>query len=169
MRKDVDEMSRMLEAYLAFARGDSGERSEPTDMAAFLDELRGDAERHGCSASAQFHGHPVATVRPHAFKRCLANLVTNAARYGEAVTITGHRDHRYMTITVDDDGPGIPPNRRDDAFKPFLRLDDARNQDVAGSGLGLAIARDIARSHGGDVMLGDSPMGGLRASVRIPV
>jgi two-component system osmolarity sensor histidine kinase EnvZ len=169
MRKDVDEMSRMLEAYLAFARGDSGEHSEPIDMAAFLDELRGDAERHGCSASVQFHGYPVATVRPQAFRRCLANLVTNASRYGEAVTITGHRDHRYMTITVDDNGPGIPANRRDDVFKPFLRLDDARNQDVAGSGLGLAIARDIARSHGGDVMLGDSPMGGLRASVRIPV
>jgi two-component system, OmpR family, osmolarity sensor histidine kinase EnvZ len=169
MRKDVDEMSRMLEAYLAFARGDSGERSEPIDMAAFLDELRSDAERHGCSASVQFHGYPVATVRPHAFKRCLANLVSNAARFGESMTITGHRDHRYMTITVDDDGPGIPPNRRDDVFKPFLRLDDARNQDVAGSGLGLAIARDIARSHGGDVMLGDSPLGGLRASVRIPV
>jgi two-component system osmolarity sensor histidine kinase EnvZ len=117
----------------------------------------------------QFHGYPVATVRPHAFKRCLANLVTNAARFGDTITITGHRDHRYMTITVDDDGPGIPPDRRDDVFKPFLRLDDARNQDVAGSGLGLAIARDIARSHGGDVMLGDSPLGGLRASVRIPV
>jgi two-component system osmolarity sensor histidine kinase EnvZ len=169
MRKDVDEMSRMLEAYLAFARGDTGERAEPIDMAAFLDELRGDAERHGCSATAQFHGHPVATVRPHAFRRCLANLVTNAARYGDAVDISGHSDRRYMTITIDDDGPGIPPNRRDDAFKPFLRLDDARNQDLAGSGLGLAIARDIARSHGGDVMLGDSPMGGLRASVRIPV
>jgi two-component system, OmpR family, osmolarity sensor histidine kinase EnvZ len=169
MKKDVDEMSRMLEAYLAFARGDAGERSEPTDMAAFLDELKTDAERHGRRASVQFYGYPVATVRPYAFKRCLANLVTNAARFGSALTITGHRDHRYMTITVDDDGPGIPPNRRDDVFKPFLRLDDARNQDEAGSGLGLSIARDIARSHGGDVMLGDSPMGGLRASVRIPV
>jgi two-component system osmolarity sensor histidine kinase EnvZ len=169
MKKDVDEMSRMLEAYLAFARGDAGERSEPTDMAAFLDELKADAERHGRWAAVQFHGYPVATVRPHAFRRCLANLVSNAARFGSAITITGHRDHRYMTITVDDDGPGIPPNRRDDVFKPFLRLDDARNQDEAGSGLGLAIARDIARSHGGDVMLGDSPMGGLRASVRIPV
>jgi two-component system, OmpR family, osmolarity sensor histidine kinase EnvZ len=169
MKRDVDEMSRMLEAYLAFVRGDAGERSEPTDMAAFLDELKNDAERHGCSASVQFHGYPVATVRPHAFKRCVANLVSNASRFGEAVAITGHRDHRYMTITVDDDGPGIPPAQRDDVFKPFLRLDDARNQDVAGSGLGLAIARDIARSHGGDVMLADSPMGGLRASVRIPV
>jgi two-component system, OmpR family, osmolarity sensor histidine kinase EnvZ len=169
MKKDVDEMSRMLEAYLAFARGDAGERSEPTDMATFLDELKADAERHGRRASVQFYGYPVATVRPHAFKRCLANLVSNAARFGSAVTVTGHRDHRYMTITVDDDGPGIPQNRRDDVFKPFLRLDDARNQDEAGSGLGLAIARDIARSHGGEVMLGDSPMGGLRASVRIPV
>jgi len=169
MKKDADEMSRMLEAYLAFARGDAGERSEPTDMAAFLDELKTDAERHGRWTEVQFHGHPVATVRPHAFKRCLANLVSNAARFGSAITITGHRDHRYMTITVDDDGPGIPANRRDEVFKPFLRLDDARNQDEAGSGLGLAIARDIARSHGGEVMLGDSPMGGLRASVRIPV
>ena len=169
MKKDVDEMSRMLEAYLAFARGDAGEPSEPIDMAAFLDELKSDAERDGCRASVQFHGYPVATVRPHAFKRCLANLVSNASRFGDAIAITGHRDHRYMTITVDDDGPGVPVNLRDEVFKPFLRLDDARNQDVAGSGLGLAIARDIARSHGGDVMLGDSPMGGLRASVRIPV
>jgi two-component system, OmpR family, osmolarity sensor histidine kinase EnvZ len=169
MKKDVDEMSRMLEAYLAFARGDTGELSEPIDMAAFLDELKSDAERDGCRASVQFHGYPVATVRPHAFKRCLANLVSNASRFGDAIAITGHRDHRYMTIMVDDDGPGVPVNLRDEVFKPFLRLDDARNQDVAGSGLGLAIARDIARSHGGDVMLGDSPMGGLRASVRIPV
>ena len=169
LKKDIDEMSRMLEAYLAFARGDSGEPSAPTDMADFLEELKTDAERHGHQTTVQFHGYPVATVRPDAFKRCLGNLVSNAARFAAAIAITGHRDHRYMTITVDDDGPGIPPNRRDDVFKPFLRLDDARNQDEAGSGLGLAIARDIARSHGGDVMLGDSPMGGLRASVRIPV
>jgi len=169
MKKDIDEMSRMLEGYLAFARGDAGEPSEPTDMAAFLEELKTDAERHGHRTTVQFHGYAVATVRPHAFKRCLANLVSNAARFAAAISITGHRDHRYMTITIDDDGPGIPPNRRDDVFKPFLRLDDARNQDEAGSGLGLAIARDIARSHGGDVMLGDSPLGGLRASVRIPV
>jgi two-component system osmolarity sensor histidine kinase EnvZ len=169
MKKDIDEMSRMLEAYLAFARGDAGEPSEPTDMAAFLEELKADAERHGHRTTAEFHGYPVVTVRPNAFRRCLANLVSNAARFAAAIAITGHRDHRYMTITVDDDGPGIPANLREDVFKPFLRLDDARNQDEVGSGLGLAIARDIARSHGGDIMLGDSPMGGLRASVRVPV
>ncbi len=169
LRKDVDEMARMLEAYLAFARGDSGEQSAPTDMAAFLDELRADAERHGHNASVVFHGIPVVTVRPAAFKRCLANLVSNAARFATSIVISGHRDHRWLTITVDDDGPGIPPEMREEVFKPFLRLDDARNQDEGGTGLGLAIARDIARSHGGDITLGDNPRGGLRAVVKVPV
>ena len=169
MKKDIDEMSRMLDGYLAFARGDAGEQSEATDMALFLEELRADAERHGHKAVASFHGYPVVTVRPNAFKRCLANLVSNAARFAKTIEITGHRDHRDLTITVDDDGSGIPPHLREDVFKPFLRLDDARNQDEGGSGLGLAIARDIARSHGGDIVLGDSPLGGLRATVRVPV
>jgi two-component system osmolarity sensor histidine kinase EnvZ len=162
-------MARMLEAYLAFARGDLGESAAPTDMAAFLDELKDDAERHGHKANVVFHGPPVVTVRPNAFKRCLGNLVSNAARFAPSIAITGHRDHRYLTVTVDDDGPGIPPDMRDEVFKPFLRLDDARNQDEGGTGLGLAIARDIARSHGGDIQLGDSPLGGLRATVRVPV
>jgi len=169
MRKDVDEMNAMLEAYLAFARGDSGEQAQPTDMKAALEELRGDAERHGHAATVTFHGDPSVTVKPAAFKRCLANLVSNAARYANTISVTGHRDHRYLSISIDDDGPGIPASMREDVFKPFLRLDDARNQDEGGTGLGLAIARDIARSHGGDIMLGDSPLGGLRATVRIPV
>jgi two-component system osmolarity sensor histidine kinase EnvZ len=169
LKKDVDEMARMIEAYLAFARGDSGEPAAPTDMAEFLEELRSDAERHGHKATVVFHGQPVVTVRPAAFKRCLANLVSNAARFAPSIAITGHRDHRYLTVSVDDDGPGIPPRMRDEVFKPFFRLDDARNQDEGGTGLGLAIARDIARSHGGDIMLSDSPLGGLRATVRVPV
>jgi two-component system, OmpR family, osmolarity sensor histidine kinase EnvZ len=169
MKKDVDEMARMLEAYLAFARGDSGEIAAPTDMAAFLEELRSDAERQGHKATVVFHGPPIVTVRPAAFKRCLANLVSNAARHAPSIAITGHRDHRYLTVTIDDDGPGIPAALREEVFKPFLRLDDARNQDEGGTGLGLAIARDIARSHGGDITLGDSPLGGLRATVRVPV
>ncbi|MBN8986145.1 MAG: HAMP domain-containing protein [Rhizobiales bacterium] len=169
MRKDVDEMSGMLEAYLAFARGDGDERAQPTDISATLEELRSDAERDGQSTTVAFQGLPVVTVKQAAFKRCLGNLVSNASRYAKTIAISGHRDHRWLTITVDDDGPGIPLNMREEVFKPFLRLDDARNQDQGGSGLGLAITRDIARSHGGDVTLGDSPMGGLRATVRIPV
>jgi two-component system, OmpR family, osmolarity sensor histidine kinase EnvZ len=169
MKKDVDEMGRMLEAYIAFARGDSGEQSAPTDMGAFLEELKADAERNGHKSSVHFHGHPIVTVRPAAFKRCLGNLVSNAARYAPSISITGHRDHRWLTVTVDDDGPGIAAHLREEVFKPFLRLDDARNQDEGGTGLGLAIARDIARSHGGDITLSDSPLGGLRATVRVPV
>src|SRR6202161_2139012 len=169
MRKDVDEMSGMLEDYLAFARGASGEQAQPTDMAQALEELRSDAERNGHAATVVFRGLPVVTVKPASFKRCLANLVSNAARHADAIAITGHRDHRYLTVTVDDDGPGIPLSMREEVFKPFLRLDDARNQDEGGTGLGAAIARAIARSHGGDITLGDSPMGGLRAAVRIPV
>ena len=169
LKKDVDEMARMIEAYLAFARGDAGEAAAPTDMASFLEELKADAERHGHKTTVVFHGHPIVAVKPAAFKRCLANLVNNAARHGDAIAIKGHRDHRYLTVTIDDDGPGIPPGMREEVFKPFLRLDDARNQDEGGTGLGLAIARDIARSHGGDITLADSPMGGLRATVRVPV
>ena len=169
MKKDVDEMGRMLEAYLAFARGDSGEQSAPTDMGALLEQLKTDAERNGHKSSVHFHGQPVVTVRPASFKRCLGNLVSNAARHAPSISITGHRDHRWLTVTVDDDGPGIAPQLREEVFKPFLRLDDARNQDEGGTGLGLAIARDIARSHGGDITLSDSPLGGLRATVRVPI
>ena len=169
LKKDVDEMGRMLEAYLAFARGDLGELPAPTDMGAFLDELKLDTERHGHKTGVVFYGHPIVTVRPAAFRRCLANLVSNAARFAKEISITGHRDHRWLTVNVDDDGPGIPVELREEVFRPFLRLDDARNQDEGGTGLGLAIARDIARSHGGDITLGESPMGGLRATVRVPV
>ena len=169
IKRDVDEMAGMLEAYLAFARGDLGEQPAPTDIAALLEELKADTERHGHLASVAFHGQPTVTVRPAAFKRCLANLVSNATRFASRVSITGNRDHRWLTVTVDDDGPGIPPQLREEVFKPFVRLDDARNQDQGGTGLGLAIALDIARVHGGDISLGASPQGGLRASVKVPV
>src|SRR4029077_3230918 len=169
IKKDIDEMAGMLEAYLAFARGDMGEQSAPTDIAALLEELKLDSERHGHRATVNIHGQPEVTVRPAAFKRCLANLVSNASRFASTVAITGHRDHRCLSLPVDADGPVIPQSWREDVFKPFLRLDDARNQDQGGTGLGLAIARDIARSHGGEITLGDSPLGGLRATVRVPV
>ena len=169
MQKDVEEMQRMLEAYLAFARGDNVEPAAPTDMGALLDELKADAERHGHQTFVSASGDMTVTVRPDAFKRCVSNLVSNAQRYGDRITIEAVREQRWFTIHVDDDGPGIPVDRREDVFRPFFRLDEARNQDEGGTGLGLAIARDIARSHGGDIDLGTSKLGGLRASVRLPV
>ncbi|KQP07092.1 ATPase [Methylobacterium sp. Leaf93] len=168
LQRDVDEMSRMLEAYLAFARGDSGEAAVPTDMRAMLEDLRTDVERLGAHvAEVKFDGRAMVTLRPDAFRRCLFNLAANAARYGETVAIRGRTEARSFLVSIDDDGPGIAIESREEVFKPFVRLDDAR-QDAGGSGLGLAIARDIARAHGGDVALHDSPLGGLRATVRIP-
>ncbi len=168
LKRDIDEMSRMLEAYLAFARGDAGEQAVPTDLKALLTELKGDAERQGHAVSLTIVGDPMVTVRPDAFRRLLVNLLSNAARHGETIAIQANHETRWLVLHVDDDGPGIPPDLREEVFKPFVRLDEARNQDEGGSGLGLAIARDIARSHGGDITLEDSPLGGLRATVRLP-
>jgi two-component system osmolarity sensor histidine kinase EnvZ len=169
LQKDVDEMSRMLESYLAFARGDAAEAASPTDIPALLDELRADAERQGHHTKVSYEGQPIVTVRPDAFKRCLANLVSNAQRFGKDIAISGVQQGSYLMIHVDDDGPGIPAHMMEEVFRPFFRLDEARNQDHGGTGLGLAIARDIARGHGGDITLSKSALGGLRASVSVPV
>jgi len=169
MAGDVDEMQRMLEAYLAFARGDSAEVAAPTDIPALLDVLRQETERLGHFTQVTYAGEPLATVRPNAFKRCLANLLNNALRHGDIIALEGSCDRKFLQIHVDDDGPGIPADKREIVFRPFFRLDEARNQDEGGTGLGLAIARDIVRSHGGDIYLSTSPLGGLRASVRVPV
>ncbi|MGL4496093.1 MAG: ATP-binding protein [Beijerinckiaceae bacterium] len=168
LKKDTDEMGRMLEAYLAFARGDAGESAVETDIRGVLEELKQDVERQGHATKVDISGDPTVVVRPDAFKRLLANLVGNAAQYGDSIAINAEHVGRWLTVTVDDDGPGIPENMREDVFKPFFRLDEARNQDEGGTGLGLAIARDIARSHGGDIILSQAPLGGLRATVRIP-
>jgi two-component system osmolarity sensor histidine kinase EnvZ len=169
LEKDVDEMSRMLEDYLAFARGDAGETAVETDIRSLLEELKSDAERQGHQTELTVVGDPLVVIRPDAFRRLLTNLVSNAARYGDRIAIRATHDARYLIVMVDDDGPGIPPDQREDVFRPFFRLDEARNVDGGGTGLGLAIARDIARAHGGDIMLADSPLGGLRATVRLPV
>ena len=169
LQKDVDEMGRMLEGYLAFARGDASESTVRTDVKELLDDLRADAERHGAAVSLETHGDLAIPVRPIAIKRCVGNLVANAQRHADHVWISAKREPQAVAVVVDDDGVGIPQEHREDVFRPFYRLDEARNQDEGGAGLGLAIARDIARSHGGDIILADSPMGGLRAVVRLPV
>lgn len=169
LEKDVDEMSRMLEDYLAFARGDAGEAAVETDIRALMEDLKSDAERQGHQTELTVIGDPLVVVRPDAFRRLMTNLVSNAARFGDRIAIRATHDARYLIVTVDDDGPGIAPEQREDVFRPFFRLDEARNVDSGGTGLGLAIARDIARAHGGDIILSDSPLGGLRATVRLPV
>jgi two-component system osmolarity sensor histidine kinase EnvZ len=168
MRRDVDELQNMLEAYLSFARGESGEGPGMVDISEMLKDLAAHAQRQGRKATATFTGPPIVQARKEALRRCIANLVANSIRYGKNIALTGKREPRWLEISVEDDGPGIPIDRREDVFRPFLRLDASRNQDQGNSGLGLSIARDIAIAHGGDIFLSDSPMGGLRATVRVP-
>jgi two-component system osmolarity sensor histidine kinase EnvZ len=168
LRADVDEMSRMLEDYLAFAQGDAGETTEVVNVPALLDEIAETARRAGDSVETAFEGEPRALLRALGFRRCLANLVGNAGKHGDRIVLKARHADGWLTVTVDDDGPGIPLDEREAVFRPFYRLDGSRNVDGGGSGLGLSISRDIAMSHGGDVILADSPLGGLRAVLMIP-
>lgn len=166
---DVGDMQRMIEGYLAFARGEGDEDPIPSDLSEILEDVAAGARRDNADVSVSWQGDMDIQLRPVAIKRCVTNLVSNALRYGHRVEIRAVRGKTSVEITVDDDGPGIPPERYEDVFRPFVRLDESRNVDTGGSGLGLTIARDIARSHGGDVSLGTSPLGGLRVVVRLPV
>jgi len=171
LKSDVQDMERMVEGYLAFARGEGTETPSPTDLVALVSDVVGAEKRDGSlitlalPESASF----VLEARPQALKRALANLITNAKRYADRVTVSLEIDQATVLITVDDDGPGIPKANREDVFKPFFRLDASRNPKTGGTGLGLTIARDIARSHGGDLSLDDGPAGGLRARMSLPI
>jgi two-component system osmolarity sensor histidine kinase EnvZ len=169
LKEDVDEMQRMLEAYMAFVKGDAGEVAQEADLATLVQSAARGLERPGGSITFTLPQDQKVRVKPNAFGRLLSNLIGNAARYARHVTVESRLADHMLTLTVDDDGPGIPPELREDAFRPFVRLDNARNLDETGTGLGLAIARDIARAHGGELRLEDSPKGGLRAVVHIPV
>jgi two-component system osmolarity sensor histidine kinase EnvZ len=166
---DVVDMERMIEGYLAFARGEGDEDPIPSDLAEILQDVAAGARRDNADVAIEIDGDVNVELRPFAMKRCLTNLVSNALRHATKVELRAVRGRTSVEITVDDDGPGIPPDKYEDVFRPFLRLDESRNVDTGGVGLGLTIARDIARSHGGDVTLAPSPLGGLRVIVRIPI
>jgi two-component system osmolarity sensor histidine kinase EnvZ len=168
LKEDVEEMQRMLEAYIAFVRGDGGESSAPVNLVQMVNSVATSANRGGGQVMLEVEDCNV-QVKPNAFRRLLLNIIGNAQRYAPHVRVKAKVADRTLQILVDDDGPGIPPEQREDAFRPFVRLDHARNLNETGTGLGLAIARDIAHAHGGEISLEDSPMGGLRAAVRLPV
>lgn len=168
LRRDVAEMEKMIDSYLEFA-SDISSTGEPEqfdirDLVREVAEAAGDRVLVSAKAASAiaFEG------RRAPLKRALANLVSNGVKYATKVEISAERRGPYIEITVDDDGPGIPEEKRREVFKPFYRLDEARSRQE-GVGLGLSIVREVARSHGGDVSLTDSPMGGLRAVLKLPV
>ena len=170
--KDVDDMQEMLEEYLAFAKGDGGEEAEPTPLRQLIEEVCEQQQVLGVPIEFKQSNRRrelMVPLKRQSFKRALTNLVSNAARYSSKVVLRAARARKWVIIEVDDNGPGIPESERENVFRPFYRLDHARNQDTGNTGLGLAITRDIARSHGGDVTLGRSSLGGLRAVIRIPL
>ena len=169
MQGDLDEMEHMIDEYLAFARGEAGEAAQTVAIGDLLAVAAEDARRAGAEVDIQAPDGLTASLRPLALKRALANLAGNAAAHGDHVRL-GARGLASggLEITVEDDGPGIPADMHEEAFRPFSRLDASRNQNRKGVGLGLAIARDVARSHGGDITLDRSDLGGLRATIRLP-
>lgn len=172
LQSDVNEMQHMLEDYLAFAKGDGGEEAKPTNLKELLQEIHADAQIYGKQVDLKLRKKKKDLVLPlkrQALKRAITNLVSNAARYGDNIVIRAATEGNWVRIEVDDDGPGIPASERENVFRPFYRIDSARNVDEGNSGLGLAIARDIAKSHGGEIALGESSMGGLRAIISLPL
>lgn len=170
LRRDVEEMERMVEAFLDFARDDGGDALVAVDPLALVRQVVADAARGGRGVELSIgpgqDSGPV-MLRPLAVRRALDNLIGNALRHGTRVAVSVVLTDRALRLTVEDDGPGIPPDQREEALRPFVRLDPARNRDRGeGVGLGLAIVADIARSHGGHLRLGQSErLGGLRADL----
>ena len=166
-KSDILEMERMLDGYLAFARGEEGEQPVQSDLAIVTREAVAAA---AARSKLELIATPVPMrLRPLALKRAISNLANNAADYGKHVRVTVFATANESAVVVEDDGPGLAQENFEDAFRPFSRLDASRNQNVSGVGLGLTIARDTARAHGGDVTLGESEMGGLRATMRLPL
>ena len=167
--QDLLLMEHMIDEYMAFARGQGGEAPVSTDLAEIIDDVAGDARRRGSPIVLEVERPLVLALRPNAIRRCLTNLVENAMHHGARVAISATRRDDVVSVSVEDDGPGIPVDQREDVFKPFFRLDSARNPRTGGAGLGLSIARDVARGHGGDIRMSAGSLGGLRAELRLPV
>ena len=169
LQDDVAEMEHMLEGYLDFARGEGAETPEPANLNELLGDMAAQGRRKGAMIDLHCEGEITVPLRPNDFKRCVTNLIDNAIRYAGHVSLRAGRRDDAIEITIDDDGPGIPPEQREEVFKPFFRLDSSRNPGTGGVGLGLTIARDVIRGHGGDIALSESPNGGLRARIRLPL
>ncbi len=169
LKRDIADMEKMIEGYLAFARGQDGEPAVMADLTALVAEVADDVRRHGGDISLDTDGQVELHLRPNAMKRALTNLVDNARRHAKHVAIGMKTLQNVVEIVIDDDGPGIPPERREEVFRPFFRLDPSRNPATGGVGLGLTIARDVVRGHGGEIVLSGSPLGGLRVALRLPL
>lgn len=169
LRQDIDEMEKMVEGYLTFAKGEGDEPPALTDMTAILHRIAANARRQGHDVQLSVAERLNCRLRPLAVERALTNIVNNACKFAQHVWLAAHDDGTTLEIIVDDDGPGIAPEQHDEVFKPFYRIEKSRNKKTGGVGLGLSITQDIVHAHGGEIFLEDSNRGGLRVVVRLPL
>ena len=171
LQDDIQEMERMIDGYLTFARGEGSEPLSQINLANVIKEIISIERRDGSSISFINKSKEIKSVtsRPQAIKRAITNLVINSKKYADTVKVELEYNSDHAIIIIDDDGPGIKAEHRDDVFKAFFRLDPSRNTDTGGTGLGLTIARDIVQRHGGDLLLSQASLGGLRATITLPL
>jgi len=168
--KDLDEMQTMTTATLDFMRGlENTESVQPLDIRALLESLQADYEDMGLSVTLEGDTPPPYPARPQSLKRCLVNLIDNAHKYGQRVTVSLKNQSEQLQMIVADKGPGIPEAALETVFEPFYRLETSRSRATGGTGLGLSIARNITRAHGGDIILRNRVGGGLEAIVSLPI
>lgn len=167
---DIDEMEKMLDGYLSFVSGEGGEKATFVDMNELIMSILNKFRNQNAMIRYKTNDQVSAIQgREQALKRAITNVIANAFKYGKTVSVDLESNNRKMEIVVDDDGPGIPEDKRDEVFKAFYRIEGSRNKETGGVGLGLSIAKDVITSHGGKIELQDSPIGGLRVLISIPL
>lgn len=169
IKEDLVIMGRMLDSYLDFARDEVLDQDEDVELGVLVSEIANARAVQSLAFAVDLAGPITFRAKRAKLRRILENLLDNAFAHADQVRLSASQSNGHLHIFIDDNGPGIAEHLRADAFKPFVRLDPARSQNIAGTGLGLAIARDLARSHGGEVSLHHSPLGGLRAEVMLPI
>jgi two-component system osmolarity sensor histidine kinase EnvZ len=169
MKRDISDMEQMINGYLEFVRGEGGEQPESISLATLLDKLIDDAVKEGVNVHRDFSEDRRIFVKPMAFERALVNIFGNAIKYASTIWVSFYTEDERVFIVIEDDGPGIPEDRYEDVFRPFVRLEGSRNPETGGIGLGLSIAMDIVHAHGGKIWLEKSSHGGLRVIVRTPM
>lgn len=167
LTRNLDELKALTEAVLASARSTTGEEKRNVDLAALIESVCDDLVELGLPVDVDVPGTIPCLCRSNEIRRAIRNLIENAVRYGGSARVSLNVEPEYLTVNIDDDGPGIPEERLDEVFEPFVRLEGSRNAATGGTGLGLTLARSIAREHGGDVTLENRRTGGLRARLRI--
>jgi two-component system osmolarity sensor histidine kinase EnvZ len=169
MEGDVQQMEHMIEEYLDFARGEGREDAIRISLRDMLEDVLSDYQRLHADVTLVSADDLMMDIRVSSFRRMLHNLIDNALRYGKRCELFLRASTNYCEILIDDEGPGIPEEKREEVFKPFSRLEESRNIKTGGVGLGLTIARDIVLAHGGTIALETSPKGGLRVVIRLPL